>query len=1440
MAKPKKQKNEEQKSDNNNNNNSEAVVKHQKLCLSIDIEKRRIYGYTELEVVVPENGIVGLHADNLMIENVMVDGEPARFEIFPHYHETDRDRWCSLSSANSAADAAGLVYFTNLEREPVPNLLIMCSNEIQKPVAELPDQTVQENGTQTANEPKQNVKMIHIDYWVEKIETGIHIDRDVMHTNNQIRRARCWFPCMDDNSQRCCFDLEFTVASNLVAASTGTLMYQVLTNDVPPRKTYVYKLSVPVAAQWISLAVASFEIVPDRYKNLVTHMCLPADLQKLGNTVGFLHTAYSHYEHYLSSEFPFGSYTQVFIDPEMAVSSLSLGASMNIFSSQILFDKKIINQTIDTRVKLAYGLARQWFGVYITAETPNDEWLLEGLAGFLTDSFIKQFLGNNEARYRRYKANCAVCKADDSAATALSSSDASKALYGTQSIGFYGKIRSCKSVAVLQMLEKQMGPESFCKVLKNLVAPPKDATRPLRTLSTREFRHLANEVGNLESPFLREFFSRWVGSSGCPVLKMGFSYNKRKNLVELAALRGCTATPDSNSSISNAKPDFVKREIDVGWPGVMSIRVHELDGMYDHPVLPMAGETWQLLEIQCHSKLAAKRFQKPKKGSKHDGSDDNVDTITFVDMRSSIDSPLQWLRADPEMEYLAEIHFNQPVQMWINQLERDKDVIAQAQAISALELFPRLLSIVNALSSLLCDSQAFWRVRIEAAFALASTACEETDWAGLLHLIKFYKSRRYDDKIGLPKPNNFHDFAEYFVLEAIPHAVALVRTADKKSPREAVEFILQLLKYNENNGNRYSDVFWLAALVQSVGELEFGQQSISFLSSLVKHIDRLLQFDRLMPSYNGILTVSCIRTLTQIALKLSEFIPLDCIIDLIKPFCSSKLQWQVRIEAFRSLLDLEYHCKGIDAVLILFIKYLEEETSFRGQVKLGVHAMRLCQISGDSDDDHGVVRETLVALLRLLESPAAFNNVTLRHYLFSILQVLAGRPPTLCGVRRDETMVKSHTEYCNKLRSFFVDIVNQSKPSEPSFDTLMHDGLVLGPNVEPNMVSVTDNERIQSEELTLGVPDAPKEDNDSDSREQRQPDMVILDSSVANKEPDMVILDSSAAPKEPDMVILDTLVAPKEPDVVILDSLATLKEPDTVSNSQERKKTVLKIKVKQSSASSRAEEADNAVFERSQGAHNGIDHGTSSSVSMDALPHRNFAEPTNVSNQNLDDVNSCHDLGSRVTASIGSVKHDDGDGKALLKELQCTADSSKVQFNDMDILNHNKLISLHTLNEVKDVLKIKLKHSSVTSKADEANNAVFERSQGAHNSDHGIDNVSLVRHPEKHVSGSKEKKDKKKKDKEKKRKKKDKDDPEYLERKRLKKEKKRKEKEVAKHMDTSSIAAKHQERTVAIKDEVPVVQVTSVPKPVDNVTKRPEVTTNKLKIKIKTRTLTGP
>lgn len=53
----------------------------------------------------------------------------------------------------------------------------------------------------------QNVRSVRIDYSIEKAETGIHFRDNVLHTDNQMRRARCWFPCIDDNLQQCWYGM---------------------------------------------------------------------------------------------------------------------------------------------------------------------------------------------------------------------------------------------------------------------------------------------------------------------------------------------------------------------------------------------------------------------------------------------------------------------------------------------------------------------------------------------------------------------------------------------------------------------------------------------------------------------------------------------------------------------------------------------------------------------------------------------------------------------------------------------------------------------------------------------------------------------------------------------------------------------------------------------------------------------------------------------------------------------------------------------------------------------------------------------------------------------------------------------------------------------------------------------------------------------------------
>lgn len=213
------------------------------------------------------------------------------------------------------------------------------------------------------------------------------------------------------------------------------------------------------------------------------------------------------------------------------------------------------------------------------------------------------------------------------------------------------------------------------------------------------------------------------------------------------------------------------------------------------------------------------------------------------------------------------------------------------------------------------------------------------------------------------------------------------------------------------------------------------------------------------------------------------------------------------------------------------------------------------------------------------------------------------------------------------------------------------------------------------------------------------------------------------------------------------------REAASVSSSHERKLPVVKIKVRSSAATSRAD-ADNLTTERSHAVPRETDVGPSSSVSVDAPP-RNIAEATSISNRILEEVNSCHDHGSHMTASIGSAKLASY-GDELGKEFQCTADSSSRAFGHFQPEDPSSSSIIQDNNIDADAQK----YASLQTLSLPQN-------------DHGLAS-SHSRH------GKKEKK----KDKEKKRKreshKEHRNDPEYIERKRLKKEKKQKEKEMAK------------------------------------------------------------
>lgn len=84
----------------------------------------------------------------------------------------------------------------------------------------------------------------------------------------------------------------------------------------------------------------------------------------------------------------------------------------------------------------------------------------------------------------------------------------------------------------------------------------------------------------------------------------------------------------------------------------------------------------------------------------------------------SADSPLLWIRIDPDMAVLRKVELAQADFMWQYQLRYERDVVAQEEAIVALEKFPTAASRL-ALTDILEHEQCFYKVRMLACFCLA-------------------------------------------------------------------------------------------------------------------------------------------------------------------------------------------------------------------------------------------------------------------------------------------------------------------------------------------------------------------------------------------------------------------------------------------------------------------------------------------------------------------------------------------------------------------------------------------------------------------------------------------------------------------------------------------------------------------------------------------------
>lgn len=631
-----------------------------------------------------------------------------------------------------------------------------------------------------------------------------------MFTENQAQHARMWFPCVDSCSSISTFEIQVTTSTDYVAICTGTLIRQEECDNEGLLKTAFFIENTKITPQSVGMIVGPFKVFVDPDLPFVTHFYLQHhSLKNLKHTNLILPKSFQLFEELSGVKYQdiFQTYKQVFIDD--AYSEVSSFASLSIISSNLLMDEKIIDYTIDNYLKISKLVSDQYFSHFILMKSWSDLWLIQGLSGYFVLQLLQKEFGKNEYKFFLLKESKELVEIETH----------KQPLFTKQFI-HPSEINSPylykKSPLVMNMIARIINYSNMKKYCLKIFESVKE-NESNRFLSTKFFIKSIRKNYSID---LKQFCEYWVYSTGIPVLECGFRYDSARNTIEFA---------------------IVQKNFEKIFNGNIAVRVQETDESLEYTI-SVEDETSHF-EVPCKSKPKKKQRKKP-------GQEVNPSEINKVEI------PIKWIRIDPEFEWIRIVRFKQTEQMWVHQLERDKDVIGQYEAVQGLSNFPESQNALSKIENILNDNTVYYQVRLAAIHSISKFSTTE-QISPIDTLKKFYKGLFYDRKMSFAKQNDFSNLPLYYIKKEIPLGIAEIK--DSKTDSMKLSFLIEIYKSNDNTDNKFSDCYFIKNLIQAMSFTPSEK-----VEKVKKYIEKTLSLDSLIPSPNHILTCACIDALAEL------------------------------------------------------------------------------------------------------------------------------------------------------------------------------------------------------------------------------------------------------------------------------------------------------------------------------------------------------------------------------------------------------------------------------------------------------------------------------------------------------------------------------------------------------------------------------------------------
>lgn len=689
--------------------------------------------------------------------------------------------------------------------------------------------------------------------------------------------------------------------------------------------------------------------------------CLPSRGDWVRNTAAAL-TMAADFLTFTFAKYPFGNFKVCFLD-DMVEETVPLH-SLAFVSNRLLYPEYICDNEIETTRKIVFPLTYQWIGVNMIPNTRNDLWLVLGIAHYMTDLFMKKLCGNNEHRFRMKALSDRLVELDVGRPSLF---DLGLSLH----LGaFETDFMSLKAAVVLFLLDKRMikasGGHGLMRILSKFLTKAQIESSDRSTLlDTEKFRSVCEKGSRYH---LEAFWTQWVYGSGCPRFDVKARFNKKRLCVELtlnqiqhqvAQKANGLEKHDFLRVVKERRADLQAGDVQPLFTGPMTVRIHEADGTpYEH-ILEIREDATRSTKFEIPYNTKYKRLKRTRRmKEKHSGGTameiaENADDALLYCLGDVLQSPddlrdweliewdpeterkmdqesYEWIRVDADFEWACDMKRTLEPYMYVSQLQQDRDVVAQQDAMLYLAHGPLHPIASGFLVRTLIDRRYFHGIRTMAARALPRQAnIKGIPLLGLRQLMRAFRDMFCYEQTDQPHPNDFTDKKQYIVRQSIIKAIAEVRDHTHRCPLEARRFILDQLLLNNNEGNPYSDHLYIATLVealatslipsktddwlsrQSKGPDEEEQR---FLDEALEQIERILRRDEWTNSYQNIWTIAGLDAKQR--LMKAEVIP-KSYSDFGQYLLDGTLD-TIRIKCFEALIDLG---AMMDPIFFTFLLY---------------------------------------------------------------------------------------------------------------------------------------------------------------------------------------------------------------------------------------------------------------------------------------------------------------------------------------------------------------------------------------------------------------------------------------------------------------------------------------------------------------------------------------